>query len=207
MGVKILQLFVLDLIGRSSRRAKIFELQSTAFKKKTVVTVGVKCVAISLLVLLNIYFIFSCMLYGRDKGTTWQQGWVIASMGYLFIDVMIRQVNIALVVFYFIPTSIFDTMSVVKQTIHSMVDKTCHRALNRHASMNRLTTFSAPDYLFVSTRVARAFPGIMESELVLSYSSTTVSAEQSKSWKTIGDVKRNVAVTSLLSALTLLGCL
>ena len=78
-----------------------------------------------------------------------------------------------------------------------MVDKMCHGALHR-----RSTTFSVPDYLFVSTRVARAFPGVMESELVLAYSSTTVSAEQSKSWEKIGYTRRSIAETPLLSALT-----
>ena len=70
VGVRLLQLFVKDLIGRNSRQAHIFENQLTAknISEKRVVTWSMKCAAFAFLFGLNCYFIFSCILYGRSKG-------------------------------------------------------------------------------------------------------------------------------------------
>jgi hypothetical protein len=43
-------------------------------------------------------------------------------------------------------------------------------------------SFSASNYFFVSARVARAFPGLLESAIVLSYQSPAVSAELREKW-------------------------
>ena len=69
-GVYLLELFVKDLIGRTSRKSKIFlnQVQTKHVEDKFVVTWGAKCLAITALILLNIFFIFTCMLYGRRQG-------------------------------------------------------------------------------------------------------------------------------------------
>ena len=72
VGVRLLQLFVKDLIGRDSRQANIFENQLTVtnISEKRVVPWGIKCIAFTSLCCLNFYFIFSCMLYGHSKGNS-----------------------------------------------------------------------------------------------------------------------------------------
>ena len=69
-GVYLLELFVKDLIGRTSRKSKIFlnQVATKHVEDKYVVTWGAKCLAITALILLNIFFIFTCMLYGRRQG-------------------------------------------------------------------------------------------------------------------------------------------
>ena len=69
-GIRLLQLFVQDLIGRKSRQAKVFvnHLVKQQLEEKTVMSLGAKALAFALMLLLNGYFIFSCMLYGREKG-------------------------------------------------------------------------------------------------------------------------------------------
>ena len=69
-GVRLLQLFVQDLIGRSSRQASIFgnQLGDRQIIEKRVVTWGVKCLAFTGLCGLNCFFIYICMLYGESKG-------------------------------------------------------------------------------------------------------------------------------------------
>ena len=70
VGVRLLQLFVQDLIGRSTRQADIFvnQLGVQQISEKRVVTWGMKCVAFTCLFFINCFFIFMCMLYGRSKG-------------------------------------------------------------------------------------------------------------------------------------------
>ena len=69
-GVRLLQLFVQDLIGRSSRQASIFgnQLADRKIIEKRVVTWGMKCVAFTALCCLNCFFVYTCMLYGNSKG-------------------------------------------------------------------------------------------------------------------------------------------
>ena len=70
VGVRLLQLFVQDLIGRSTRQAGIFanQLGVQQISEKRVVTWGMKCLAFSGLFFINGLFIYMCMLYGRSKG-------------------------------------------------------------------------------------------------------------------------------------------
>ena len=67
-GVHLLDLFVVDLIGRGSAKAKVFMNQSDSFRESRVVTLGLKGLLSSTVISINIFFIFSCMLYAKDKG-------------------------------------------------------------------------------------------------------------------------------------------
>lgn len=96
VGVQILQLFVLDLMGRSSDKAKVFRNQLASFEHRLVVSWGVKCLALSVLILMNMFFIFVCMLYGNDKGVEWQMGWLYASIINILVDITIRQVSLTI---------------------------------------------------------------------------------------------------------------
>ena len=55
------------------------------------------------------------------------------------------------------------------------------------------TAFSATDYLFISTRVAKEFPDLVESHLVLSYRTPFASEEQSMKWSAEKRKKRELA--------------
>ena len=74
VGIRILELFALDLIGRDSRRGKVFHNQFNTFETNMVVSWGAKCLAVTLLILVNAYLIFACMLYGQRQGLEWQKG-------------------------------------------------------------------------------------------------------------------------------------
>ena len=69
-GIRLLQLFVQDLIGRKSRQAKVFgnQLEEQHLEEKRVMSLGAKALAMTAIILMNLYFIFSCMLYGRRNG-------------------------------------------------------------------------------------------------------------------------------------------
>ena len=69
-GIRLLQLFVQDLIGRKSRQSQVFgnHLEEQQLEEKMVMSLGAKALAMATIVLMNLYFVFSCMLYGRTNG-------------------------------------------------------------------------------------------------------------------------------------------
>ncbi len=232
VGIKLLELFVQDLIGRRSRQAKIFAHEVNPFTNSVVITWGVKCMVVSLLILINGYFIYSCMLYGKSKGLDWQRGWLIASMVNLFIDIFIKQVNITVVMHYFVPDAIFETTRGVQIAVRGAMKKMLAKTKYQHPttatrsppasvssspapdltlSSNKSLDFSISDYLFVSCHVARAFPQLMESGLVLSHRTNTVSHAQSDRWKQStaagGGVANDISFWDRMSASSLLSSL
>ena len=54
---------------RNRNKVLINQLKASQFEEETVLTWALKAGAMALLVALNCYFIFSCMLYGQSKGT------------------------------------------------------------------------------------------------------------------------------------------
>ena len=72
-GEMLLQLFVLDLIGRKSRQGKIFSNQIEG-KSTFVVTWGAKSLLVAGIILMNLYFVLTCMLYGRAHGKSSNDG-------------------------------------------------------------------------------------------------------------------------------------
>ena len=70
VGIRLLRLFVEDMMGRQSRQARVFvnHLEQQQLEDKLVMSLGVKALAFSMIVLLNLFFIFTCMLYGRSNG-------------------------------------------------------------------------------------------------------------------------------------------
>jgi hypothetical protein len=79
--------------------------QLKIFSSDLVVTWGFKCVLLSVLMSVNAYFIFTCMLYAMDKGPAWQHRWLVASVINLFVDMGFKQINVTLVLHYMIPVS------------------------------------------------------------------------------------------------------
>lgn len=69
-GIRLLQLFAQDLIGRQSRQAQLLanHLEAQQLEDKLVMSLGAKALALSTIVILNIAFIYTCMLYGRING-------------------------------------------------------------------------------------------------------------------------------------------
>jgi hypothetical protein len=185
VGVHIMNLFMRDMIGRDTQKCKIFMNQLNTISQERVMTWGLKCVGFTIALLLNLYLIYACTLYGHAKGMDWQQGWLIASAVNLVLDIFIKQANIAAVIYYLIPDLIVDTGRTLRTNLEKSIELMCASA--SQGKLNRLTNsrtapFSASDYFFVSTRVARAFPGLLESAIVLSYRNPAMPVDIREKW-------------------------
>jgi hypothetical protein len=182
VGAHILELFARDCLGQHSREAAIFSNKVHPFRAKFVLTWGIKCITFSCLLILNLYFIFSCMLYGMDKGSKWQRGWVYTCMVNLFVDIFINQVTIAGVIHYWVPNLIVDKARHVKLTITRIIHEVCKVGSGQASSAPDAergdNKFSVTNFYFVSAHIARAFPNLLESKIVLANHSFALSHEQ-----------------------------
>ena len=68
----------------------------------------------------------------------------------------------------------YEAAVMVKMVLLQSIARLCAN----EGTVRAADSFSASDYLFVSTRVAREFPNLVESALVLSHETFTISAEQ-----------------------------
>ena len=204
IGIEILELFVQDLMGKESKPAKIFKKQRASVLSKLVVSVWLKALAILLILCLNGYFVFMCMLYADSKGRQWQRNWAMSCAVYVVVDVFVKNVHLVFLVYYFIP----DLITKHTQLMRERLDQALHRLASMGVQRQKLSrqsrsgestvkalsrrrqeasdVFSATDYLFVSAHVARAFPNVLESSIVKAYRSMTVSTEQSLKWTNLG---------------------
>jgi hypothetical protein len=192
IGVKILELFVLDLLGRDSTQAKIFVNQRPAIQEKWVTRRWVKGVFVLLLLALNVFFVVFSIADGSKKGLQWQYNWMITCVVYIFSDIFIRHFNIAFIIYYFIPEMIkrhtLDMKNKLALAVNGFVQRARGQRKVTPQENNLVATnhgdhaehdFSVTDNLFVSTLVAKAFPDLLESCIVLSYRSLLVSEHQS----------------------------
>jgi hypothetical protein len=78
-GAELIKYFLLDLLGRDTIEARIFNRTiQKDLKPVLVIPRFLKFFIIFLMILLNGYFVFASILYGRDKPSGWQWNWMTA---------------------------------------------------------------------------------------------------------------------------------
>jgi hypothetical protein len=184
-GLYILQLFIRDLLGRDTAAAKVFAVKAEEdYVTQPVVSMPKKIVATVLLVLVNAFCIYYSILRGYRKGLAWQRSFMMACILQFLIEVFYSETLLCLYVHCFVPSTVSHTeikrvQSILHHCIHSMCkdffDPTDHSESDRQL-------LNAADYFFVSTHVAKAYPDLMESMIVLAYKSFMPGAIAHK-WK------------------------
>ena len=179
-GLEILHLFILDLLGKTTPAARVFEAKAGEdFRYTKVVSIRWKCVAVALLVLLNAFFIYFCILTGYRRGVAWQQAFLGASIVQFAVEVLLFETMECMWVNCAIPLIVSNDVRRVGDSVRHTVASMCKNGNTLHDPRLFL---SAPDFLFVSTNLAKKFPSVMESTLVLSYYSH-VPGELSRKWQ------------------------
>jgi hypothetical protein len=170
-GCELLKLFFVDLLGRTSSQARILEnnLNCYIIRDKRVVSWSIKCMTVTMLVCTNIFFLYSCLLYGNEKGRAWQNAWLLNSVVNILIEIFFNNVTEAIVISFAIPETIFIQATAVKQTIGAVIEEICDKLDTVDRNLLSVPIFSSTDYLFVSTRLAKKMPHLMESSIVLAY--------------------------------------
>jgi len=178
IGLEILHLFCLDLLGRNTPVARIFQIKAEEdFRHAMVVTKTAKRMAWLTVVVLNLFFVYFSMLRGLERGLAWQQTYLTACIIQFIIEIFFYETTECAFVHFLIPDLARNEVRSAAFTMHQAIQKICWTG-----SQMTPTILDAPRYFFVSTNVAQKFPHLLESIIVQSYHSY-LPGEIGNKWK------------------------
>ena len=168
LGLELLHLFILDLLGRHTPAAHIFTNKSEEdFRHSQVVTQRTKRLCSLLVLVLNLFFAYYWIVHGYQKGLNWQMSYLIGCVSQLAVEVLLFETMECIWMQFLIPSLVSSEMERVSRVLSDVLLQICTQSVASPTS----TILNAADYLFVSTKVAKADPHRMESFIVLSYQS------------------------------------
>lgn len=167
-GIEIFHQLILDMLGRNTLSAIIFSNKfDQEFQRIEPVSHQLKIAATATLLVVNGLIAFYIFLLGLSKSTEWQTLLLIAFMIQLVFEIVNETVECVLINFSvpnFVNSELKDVRKILKVVVNKLVTTT--------ADANReLRILSAQDLLFVSHRLARLRPDLLESMVALSYAS------------------------------------
>jgi len=178
-GLEILHLFIMDLLGRRTPAARIFETKTAEdFEHTKVVSRNAKRFAALGLVAINGFFIYYALLTGFNRGLSWQRMYLTACIVQFVVEILLFETMECLWINCMVPMLVSAEVRAVGDSIIEIIQKLC--SAERYVQNDLF--LNAPDYLFVSTNVAKKFPTLLESILVQAYSSH-LPGELSKTWQ------------------------
>ena len=167
----------MDLLDRNTSQARILETNLDCYvtDRTQVVSWSVKCLTVSFFVMINLLMAFACILYGYSKGEKWQTLWMISALGTVAVEILFNNVTEAIIINFAIPETIFAEAVSAKKLLSRVIRNVCQgKAFIANPAVDSdddssIAAFSACELLFVSTRIARKMPHLMESKIILSY--------------------------------------
>jgi hypothetical protein len=190
IGMEILHTFILDMLGRDTAAATIFRSNTEEeFRHAEVVTRRAKYGAGVMILVLNVFFAYYSVLKGFVKRVTWQYEYLIACIVQMLVEILLFETLECLWMNFFVPNMVAHEVQEVHTMLIETVDRLCRQAGNRGGQSGDIGEeeeesryfLNAPEYLFVSTNIAKAYPELMESMIVLSYHNH-LPGELSKKW-------------------------
>jgi hypothetical protein len=165
-GPELLRLFILDVLGRNTQVAQVMKHKLYKDVEHFVVSWTMKCLAVSAVFMMNLYFLFTILLYAGTKGYEWQTAWMFTFMINIIVDVLFTSVIVAFVIHYWIPDHVSgkaaNIRNILLDVVHNIFD-------NKNFNDQNKFKFSSTDYYFVSSRVAADHPELSESVLLSAY--------------------------------------
>ena len=162
VGAEIMHEFVLDILGRDTNEALIYKRKTEAdFQPLNAVSKASKATAWFMVIGLNIFFLYYTISLGIHRSKDFQLNFVTVCMIQLFLEIVLFETLEVVWVQYVIPRMV---LSNIKDGID------CLRNLMIASRDSNIHPLNASEYLFVSTRLARHFPSLLESETIARFS-------------------------------------
>jgi hypothetical protein len=174
-GLEILHLFMVDLLGRTTPAAKVFDEKfGENFVGSRVVLPIQKFAAAALVLGLNAFFMYYILLKAFQKGYEWQIQYIICSVIQIAVDTLLFEstecVWLNYVVPGFVKTEVASAIQILRGLVSDVVPAEVGSA--QAASVLEKPAFlNAPAHLFVSLKLAKAHPQLLESMIIACYSS------------------------------------
>jgi hypothetical protein len=167
-GLEILHLFMMDLLGKKTVAAKIFkEKFGEEFGGSQVVLKWHKYAAALALVALNAFCIYFVLLKGVQKGQHWQLQFLVCCLVQITVDLLVLETTECIWLNFTLPRAVAAEVSIAAATLTALVET----VVQPSAPRNKKTGFflNAAAQLFVSVKLARSHPQLLESMIVGTY--------------------------------------
>jgi hypothetical protein len=191
-GLEILFLFMVDLLGRTTPAAKIFkEKFGQEFSHSRVVIQAQKYLCAALLLGLNAFFTYFILLKGFQKGLTWQYQYLFCCLVQLVVELLVFETVECVWLNIVVPQFVHEEVRRAAETLHSLTLMVTNRVTKRVTKVpedveqahlyhpeaqeqlqlleQQQFFLNAPEHLFVSVKLAKAHPLLLESMIVGSY--------------------------------------
>ena len=172
LGLEILHKFILDILGRDTPAALIFSGKTEEdFKKTPVRTLRLKIVVSIFIFLANALFVYFSVLKGFVKGVAWQKSYLVACIIQMVLEIYLFETMECIWINVFVPSIVHPEVQRVNHLLLDIINDICNKAVHgqKITDGNDKRLLDSPDYLFMSNRLARAFPTLMESMIVRAY--------------------------------------
>jgi hypothetical protein len=173
-GLEMLHLFMLDLLGRNTIAAKIFrEKFGEEFGHSRVVVRLQKYFAAAALLALNAFFIYFVMIKGVQKGRDWQVQYVTCCVIQVGVDILLFETVECAWLNFLVPQYVHEEVASAAEKLRSLTQRVAglRTDIEETQQGQEVTKFflNAPAHLFVSTKLAKKKPQLLESMIVGSY--------------------------------------
>jgi hypothetical protein len=173
-GLEILHLFMVDLLGRNTIAAKIFKQKfEEEFGHSRVVVLFHKCAAAAALVGLNAFFLYFVLLRAALKGESWQNQYVLCCLAQFVVDILIFETVECAWLNFLVPQYVHEEVSSAAQKLRVLTQQLAgpsHDVEQGRPQGDANKFFlNAPAHLFVSLKLAKRKPQLLESIIVSTY--------------------------------------
>ncbi len=181
----LLPLFAVDLLGRATYESHIFRnYESTTCNRYAAVPLYAKYLVVTALVLFNLAMIAVSISFGSKKPRDWQYSWLSSCVIAVVLDGTWMELCFSIWEGCIIPCCCLESFNRARSIIIECIDTLDMSQLNNTATSSSPATaaaasttgsegsaFDFASYMFVSTRLAKLYPSILESRIVLNYKS------------------------------------
>jgi hypothetical protein len=192
-GAELMKMYFMDMMGTSSEHSHILAqtIAEHVLQQKRTVTWSMKCLVVCVLVLLNLFFLYVCLLYAAQRDSAWQRAWVLNSLLNVFVELIFAPMLETFVLCVLVPATIVDSVEEARKEIAKQARRLCDRRRfgnstahnHEEAEMDRADTEEDDDfdslerkitniyskYFFASRVVAEQRPDLIESTLVYGF--------------------------------------
>jgi hypothetical protein len=135
------------------------------FQSSMVVTNTAKRLAWAAVIVINLYFVYFSVLRGIGRSTAWQRDYLMACVVQLLIEIFIFETGECIWIYFLIPKLVSDDVATTIASVKAAIDS----AFANESSSPVI--LDSPQYFFVSSRLAAAFPDQFESSVVKAFHS------------------------------------
>lgn len=182
-GLEVLHLFMVDLLGRRTPAAKIYQQKfGEEFEHSKVVVLAQKYMAGAVLVGLNGFFAYYIMLKAFQKGYEWQIQYLVCCIVQFAVEVLVFETTECVWLNFSVPSFVRNDVVVASEKLTALVNRVAAPSGETQNGKGKVGFFlNAPAHLFASVRLAKAMPLLLESMIVGAYTDH-LPGEVCKTW-------------------------